>query len=56
MQTCTTAQFSIDNTESGKGVLKTEQRNIWFMIKTPTSVSTTAQKTATVTISAEESQ
>ncbi len=56
LQTCTTAQFSIDNTESGKGVLKTEQRNIWFMIKTPTSVSTTAQKTATVTISAEESQ
>jgi len=56
LQPCTTAVFSINNSQSGKNVLPftSNIRDIWFRLKTPLSTSTTTQQDITVTISAEQ--
>ncbi|MDH5689942.1 MAG: fibronectin type III domain-containing protein [Candidatus Bathyarchaeota archaeon] len=56
LQPCTTAAFSIDNSQSGKNVqpFTSNIRDFWLRIKTPLSTSTTTQQTITITISAEQ--
>jgi len=56
-QEATGTKFSIAGaqTQTGAVVPKTETRNLWLLLKTPTEVSTRAEKTITVTITAEES-
>jgi len=56
LQQCTTAAFSIDNSESGKNVLpfSSNMRNFWLRLKTPLGTSTTVQQVIPVTISAEQ--
>lgn len=55
LQPCTTAAFSIDNSESGKNVppFNGDIKKLWFRLKTPLSTSTTNQQTITITISAQ---
>jgi len=54
-QAATDTKFSIDGTQTGVAVAKTETRNLWLLLKTPTEVSTKAEKTIRVTITAGES-
>ena len=56
LQPCTTAAFSIDNSQSGKNVspFTSNIRDFWLRIKTPLSTSTTTQQAITITISAEQ--
>ncbi|MBU3954896.1 fibronectin type III domain-containing protein, partial [bacterium] len=57
IQEATDTKFSITGaqTQTGVNVPKTETRNLWLLLKTPTEVSTRAEKTITVTITAGES-
>ncbi|MBA7511636.1 hypothetical protein ES705_03632 [subsurface metagenome] len=58
LQQCTTAAFSVDNSqnENGKNVPPFESniKHFWLRIKTPLSTSTTTQQAIKVTISAEQ--
>jgi len=56
LQQCTTAAFSINNSQSGKNVppFESNLRDFWLRIKTPLSTSTTTQQGIKVTISAEQ--
>ena len=49
-------QFAINSsTYTGAGIPKSETRNVWFFLKMPSTTSTSAEKTITVTITAGES-
>jgi len=56
LQQCTTAVFSINNSQNGVNVpaFQSNIRDFWLRIKTPLSTSTTTQQSIKVTISAEK--
>jgi len=56
LQKCTTAVFSIDNSQNGVNVpaFQSNIKDFWLRIKTPLSTATTTQQSIKVTISAEQ--